>query len=44
VAPLDDAIATFNSTEHRSGKTVISVRNDPPAKADATQNLASVGS
>jgi NADPH:quinone reductase-like Zn-dependent oxidoreductase len=44
VAPLDDAIAIFNSTEHRSGKTVISVRNGPPAKAGATQNLASVGS
>jgi len=26
VAPLKDAIATFNSTERRSGKTVISVR------------------
>ena len=26
VAPLNDAIATFNSIERRSGKTVISVR------------------
>ena len=45
VAPLKDAIATFNSTERRSGKTVISVRpSDQPAKAEASQNMVSVGS
>jgi NADPH:quinone reductase-like Zn-dependent oxidoreductase len=45
VASLKDAIATFNSTERRSGKTVISVRaSDQPAKADASQNMASVES
>jgi NADPH:quinone reductase-like Zn-dependent oxidoreductase len=34
VAPLGDAIATFNSTERRAGKTVITVPSDQPAKAD----------
>ena len=45
VAPLEDAIATFNSTERRSGKTVISVRpSGQPAKADVTQDMVSIGS
>jgi len=26
VAPLDDAVAAFNSTERRAGKTVIRIR------------------
>ena len=45
VASLNDAIATFNSTERRSGKTVISVLpSDESAKADASQDMVSVGS
>jgi NADPH:quinone reductase-like Zn-dependent oxidoreductase len=45
VAPLSDAVATFNSTERRSGKTVISVRQiEQPAKADASPNMVSVDS
>jgi NADPH:quinone reductase-like Zn-dependent oxidoreductase len=40
VAPLSDAIATFNSSERRSGKTVISVRpSAQPAKANASQRI-----
>jgi NADPH:quinone reductase-like Zn-dependent oxidoreductase len=36
VATLEEAIATFNSTERRSGKTIIGVRpNEAPAKIDA---------
>ncbi len=43
VAPLSDAVATFNSTERRSGKTVINVRPiEQPTKADASQNMVSV--
>lgn len=43
VAPLNDAIETFNSTERRSGKTVISVRpSEQPAKSDASQDMAPV--
>jgi NADPH:quinone reductase-like Zn-dependent oxidoreductase len=45
VASLNDAIGTFNSTERRSGKTVISVRpSEQPAKADVSQDLVSIGS
>jgi NADPH:quinone reductase-like Zn-dependent oxidoreductase len=45
VAPLNDAIATFNSTERRSGKMVISVRpSEQPGKADVTQDMVSIGS
>ncbi len=43
VAALDDAVATFNSTERRSGKTIISVRpNEQLPKADASQDTLSV--
>jgi NADPH:quinone reductase-like Zn-dependent oxidoreductase len=45
VAPLNDAIATFNSTSRRSGKTVIRVRpSEQHAKADASQDMVSLGS
>ena len=45
VAPLNDAVATFNSTERRSGKTVINVRpSEQPARVDASQDMVSVGS
>jgi NADPH:quinone reductase-like Zn-dependent oxidoreductase len=44
VAPLNDAISTFNSTERRSGKTVINVRpSEQPAKADVTKDMVSIG-
>jgi NADPH:quinone reductase-like Zn-dependent oxidoreductase len=40
VAPLNDAIETFNSSERRSGKTVISMRpRAQPAKDDASQRM-----
>ena len=43
VAALDDAIATFNSTERRSGKTIISVRpHEQLPKADASRDTRSV--
>jgi NADPH:quinone reductase-like Zn-dependent oxidoreductase len=42
VATLDDAVATFNSTERRSGKTIISVgANEQLPKADASQDTLS---
>jgi NADPH:quinone reductase-like Zn-dependent oxidoreductase len=45
VAPLNDAIATFNSTERRSGKTVINVRqSEQRVIANAAQDTVSVGS
>jgi NADPH:quinone reductase-like Zn-dependent oxidoreductase len=45
VASLNDAIATFNSTERRSGKTVIRIcSSEQAANADVTQNMVSVGS
>ena len=44
VATLDDAVATFNSTERRAGKTIIGVRPEEQlSKSDASQDtLASV--
>ena len=45
IASLDDAIATFNSTERRSGKTVISVRpSEPRQNAEVSQDMASADS
>lgn len=43
LATLDDAIATFNSTERRSGKTIIGVRQSAQlSKAEASQNTLSI--
>ena len=43
VAPLSDAVATFNSTERKSGKTIISVRpGEQPAKSDVSQDMTPV--
>jgi NADPH:quinone reductase-like Zn-dependent oxidoreductase len=42
VATLDDAVATFNSTERRSGKTIIGVRpSEQLPIADASQDTLS---
>jgi NADPH:quinone reductase-like Zn-dependent oxidoreductase len=42
VATLDDAVATFNSSERRSGKTIIGILpNEQPPKADASQDTLS---
>jgi len=43
VATLDEAVATFNSTKRRSGKTIIDIRpSEQLLNADASQNTLSV--
>jgi NADPH:quinone reductase-like Zn-dependent oxidoreductase len=43
MAPLDDAVAAFNSTERRTGKTIIDVRaSGRVPNADASQSALSV--